>query len=50
MLGHMWHVTNICHLELTNLLTKHTLLVIKMCLIFQEIRVQVQVLKLWKSI
>ena len=46
----MWHVTNICHLELTNLLTKRTLLVIKMCLILQEIRVQVQVLKLWKSI
>ena len=47
----MNHVRKICHLELANLLTKRTLLVIsRMCLILQGTRVQVQVLKPCKSI
>ena len=50
----MNHVRNICHPELaTNPLTKLNLLVIgrsRMCLMLQETRVQVQMLKPCKSV
>ena len=50
----MNRVRNICqYIELTNPLTKCTLLAIgrsRMCLILQETRFQVQVLKLCKSV
>ena len=49
----MNNVRNICHLELANPLTKLNLLVIgrsRMCLMLQETRVQVQMLKPCKSV